>query len=99
MFTRLTQKRRLLYARSRQADDKEVRDGEPGIDSRGKSRDAGAHPRAEGEREIDQWREVFAFKDQIRAEALCWDYSGNEEFKSLVSRHLCQLLIQEYGAG
>ena len=48
--------------------------------------------------EIDQWREVFAFKDQIRAEALCWDYSGNEEFKSLVSRHLRQLLIQEYGA-
>ena len=49
--------------------------------------------------EIDQWREVFAFKEQIRTEALSWDYSGDEEFKSLASQHLRQLLIQEYGAG
>jgi hypothetical protein len=42
--------------------------------------------------ELDQWRQVFAFRQQFPKEGLWWPYNGKPQFERLVRRHLIQFL-------
>lgn len=49
--------------------------------------------------DLEQMSKVIEFRERLRREGLTWDYTGAENFKSIVDQHLSKLIVQWYKEG